>query len=311
MEGVVLVKRNLYIFLSIVMVSVLAALSLPNGEPVKGHTLNVHPSQGLTLHFHNITKMNVYRVVPNFNLSKFKSLASEFHLGEEVKTMLDAKGNIECYSIWNENGTLEYWIKTGVMKYTSSDAYPTVDEQPSLPSDEEAINLAISFLKEKGFWKDNMVFWGITYDLQRLCRKSDGKVLQEFILTKRVHFKEIIDGGSIIAGAAGKIVVTIGENNKVVGFIVPQRSLEKVGEREIISYKDAILSLQKGDRLLTRPRTVLAGRNVTITDVYLLHYAGTIPKGNEGGILIPSYCLYGRFDDNHGEVAFFIDARKT
>ncbi|MEA2067127.1 MAG: hypothetical protein U9O65_08570, partial [Thermotogota bacterium] len=72
-----------------------------------------------------------------------------------------------------------------------------------------------------------------------------GEVIQEFTLTKWVHFGKEISNLPIV-GAAGKITVAIGDNDKMVRFIVPQRTFEEVEEKQLLPVQDAIANLQGG-----------------------------------------------------------------
>lgn len=307
--------KKAYFVVGLILLAALIPLSIYSDQflddqkmsSVRGPTPTFYLDSNISLPSDNIDKLPVYKIVPEFELSQFEDISHTFGLQGETKLYLDENGYPSSYKLGDDNGLMEYWMKTGVLAYTSSDAFPTVTEQPNLPSDERAIEMATNFLKENGFWNDDMKYYNITYDYQRLCNKTTGEVLQELILTKWVYFGKEINNFPI-AGAAGKITVAIGENNKVVKFIVPQRTFEKVEEKPIVPIQDTLEHLESGRGFLSIPRVPLAGRNITVTDVYLVYYAGSIPEGNNGNLLIPSYYLDGKLEDTGQRTGFYIRA---
>lgn len=304
-----------YFVIGLIFLATIAPLSIHSDQFLdnqkmfsgRGPAINFYLDDNITLTPKNIDKLSIYKIVSDFDLTVFEDTANAFDVYGETKPSLDKKGYLRAYKIGDDNGLIEYWAKTGVLSYASSDAFPTVSEQPNLPSDERAKETATNFLKENGFWTDDMKYLNITYDYQRLCNKTNGEVLQEFVLTKWVWFREEIDNFPI-TGAAGKITVAIGDDNKVVRFIVPQRTFEQIEEKPIILIQDTLTYLESGRGFLSIPRAPLAGRNITITNIYLTYYAGSIPEGNEGNLLVPSYYLAGKFEDTGQRIGFYIKA---
>jgi len=300
---------GLILLTALISSSIYNSQSFDNRETLQGRgpAINLYLDANVTPPSENIDKLPIYKIVPDFTLTEFKDIANAFGLHGGINSYLDEQDNLRAYKVGNDNGLMEYWMKTGVLTYTSSNAFPTVSEQPKLPSDEEAIDIATDFLKENGFWNDDMKYYNISYDYQRLCRKSTGEVIQEFVLTKWVYFGEKIDGLPI-TGAAGKIVVAIGKDNNIVKFIVPQRAFEKIEEKQLLPIQDVLSNLKNGRGALSIPRAPLAGRNITITNAHLTYYAGSIPEGNDGGLLIPSYYLEGEFEDTGQGIGFYTKA---
>jgi len=304
--------KKVYFALGLILLAALLPLSIcidqsPINQKIpsgRGPVINFQ--LGCNTSFDNVDKSPIYKIVPNLELTKFNDIVDAFNMSGIPQFSINNRGDIVSYWLHDNEGLLKYWLKTGMIDYSSSDAYPTVSEQPKLPSDKRAIEIATDFLKENGLLNDNLKYYSMSNDYQRLCNKTSGEIIQEFILTKWIYFREEIDGTPIVG--AGGATVAIGGDDKVVAFTAPQRTFEKIGEKPVIQIQDVLSHIQSGKGFLSMPRAPLGGRNITITNISLVYYAGSIPEGNDGNLLIPSYYLDGKLEDTGERMGFYVKA---
>jgi len=121
--------------------------------------------------------------------------------------------------------TLQYNEQKGVWKYVSpSEAYPTVNKKPILPSDGESVALAVAFMEENGFSTEDITDAVVTYQKQGAGVKGTEEVLYEWVITKNVNFKKEINGVLINE----KNTITIGEGGTISAFNLPTNTIELI-----------------------------------------------------------------------------------
>jgi hypothetical protein len=302
-----------YIICLVALVAIVTALASSN-IPTMLEGNNAPATRGLPPNFHleadfpslDSDQVTLYKIVPDdFSPSRFKDIGRKFGLTGEPE-FVDNEITPDTYIIAGEDGkTLKYHEQTGMWIYVSDNAYPTVSQQPKLPSDSEAQEIAESFLKENGFWSDNMVFSHIVYDLQRIGKKSTGEIIKEFILTKKVCFKQIMNGIEL-GGVGSKCRVTIGEGGKIVAFMLPMRTFESVGTALLIPPDKAFENLQQGRGIRSLPRTNFTDREITITSISFCYYVDSLLE--EPGNIVLCYKYEGKFCDNGEEFLAYANA---
>lgn len=246
--------------------------------------------------------LNLYKIVPDeFNPSRFQSIGNLFGLTGEIE-FIDNDIVSDTFVITNDDNSLEYHLPTGVWRYVSDEAYPVVSRQPSLPSNTEAQKVAESFLKDNGFWSDNMVFSHITYSYQRMGDKSTEEIIEEFVLAKKVCFKRNINDIEI-GGVGSKCTVTIGENGDIVAFMQPTRAFAPVkGDVIVIEPDEALENFKLGRGIRSLVRTNFSDREVTISDISLSYYVNSLLE--DPGIINLCYKYEGTFSDGMDFLAY-------
>jgi len=205
----------------------------------------------------------------------------------------------------NNKEALEYYLETGVLTYTNSEkAYPTTYSKPDLPDDASTIQIAETFLKNNDFWRDNILFYRIGYNVQGIAKKSTGEVIDEWVVVKKVFYEEIL-GGVPVKGVGGKLFVSVGENGKVVSFIYSIRKYKPIGEIKIISPLKAFYKLQNGEGIMIKDRVVYEGKDIVINNCSLCYY---IPLLTENKGMAICYEFRGYLEDTKNPFRIFVNA---
>jgi hypothetical protein len=208
------------------------------------------------------------------------------------------------YIITGDDGKLlRYHMQTGVWKYISNEAYPTVYEEPNLPNDSEAVGIAESFLKENGFWSDDIAFSKVRYQTQSTHLKETGEVIDEWVIAKEVYFGKQLDNLVIIGDKAS---VTIIGGGSVAAFTQSTRAFQTIGNASLITPEKAFENLQEGKGIRCRCRTVYADRDIDIENIYLCYYIDSILE--DTGPIVPCYAFEGKFCDDGEGFSTFVNA---
>lgn len=301
-----------YIICLVALVATVTALASSN-IPTMLEGNNVPATRGLPPNFHleadfpslDSDQVTLYKIVPDdYNPSRFKNIESKFGLTGEPE-FIGNEITPDTYVIRKDGKTLEYHEQTGIWNYVSDEAYPMVSRQPNLPSNSEARDIAESFLKENGFWSDKMVFFHVAYSFQRIGKKSTGEIIEEFILTKKVCFKLMMDGIEL-GGVGSKCRVTVGEGGKIVAFMLPTRTFESVGTVSLIPPDKAFENLQQGRGIRSLPRTNFADREITITNISFCYYVESLLE--DPGNIALCYKYEGKFCDNGEDFLAYANA---
>ena len=182
-----------------------------------------------------------------------------------------------------------------------------LDKKPTnLPTEEEAITMAKSFLESNNLLPENYYYSGAGY-FNYSNYKENGDLISRWNSAIKVSFCFTINGYNII-GPGAKASVSYGENGRIVGAYCFWRDLEEDQEKEIISYDDALKSFKgkwpnEGDQ--TELEHADSITEITVTDVELVYYADTacIPQS----YLEPVYVFNGNYNiytrDTNGELS--------
>jgi len=295
-------KGNIIVYTIAVALIVIAATLSTSEIPMNSTENHVFSSRGMPFNYtilaeipileNNLTR--VYKIVPDeYNSSWFEDIADEFGLSGEVEFVTNSRLT-NTYVIKDSNRTLEYRSPAGVWGYTSNEAYPAVTLQPNLPDDGNAKDIAEEFLKDNGFWSDNMTFSHIVYSYQRKCNKTTEEIIEEFVLTKTVCFEKTLDDIEL-GGVGSKCMVRIGENGTIVSFVQPSRTYEANDTALVITPVKALENLTNRGGIRSLHRTRYSGRNVTITNISFCYYVDSLLK--EPGIVNLCYRYKGNFSD--------------
>jgi hypothetical protein len=236
----------------------------------------------------------VYKIVPNeFNSSWFNDIADTFDISGEAEIVTNSRLT-DTYVLKDSSKSLEYRIPTGIWSYTSNQAFPSVKQQPILPDDEEAKYIAENFLKENGFWSENMTYSNILYSYQRKCNKTTEEIIEEFVIAKTVCFEKTLEGIKL-GGVGSKCMVRLGENGTIISFLQPTRTYKLNTSASVITAVNALENFKNRGGIRSLHRTRYSGRNVTITNITFCYYVDSLLK--EPSILNLCYKYIGEFQD--------------
>lgn len=211
-------------------------------------------------------KILVYKTIPPIvNTEAALALAKKFNVTGKMVGEQGVQSTDLRYSVWISK-------KSGLMEYTDARRPNKEFDTPDmLPSDETAIMIATQFLKEK--------------DLLPI-EAGPGKASYEYVKTRDISGKEILNYGRVIVGFNRKmnnlevrgagVSVTLGGNGDIIGYSSDWRTYTPDKEYPIKSPETAFAELKKNGikTSLKKPS------QVTINNVYLA-YASKAPAFEE------------------------------
>jgi len=151
--------------------------------------------------------------------------------------------------------TLTVYVASGAFSYAVEDLlFARADQQPRLPSEKEAHELAVRSLKERGLLPSDALIdlQQVHFSRPTLIERSvkEKKNLKEIVTSIEVRFPRALDGYRV-RGPGAKLYVAIGEGGKVLGVSKVWRDVTKTGTRlPSIQPEDAIQLLQQGAGVL-------------------------------------------------------------
>ncbi len=248
----------------------------------------------------NLGAMNTYSIVPNqYNAQKFTALAAKLGVAGTTQYANDYN-NPDTYIIeGNDGNSLKYHTQTGVLRYSNpSEKYSTVTSEPTMPSDDEAIQIAVDFLKENGLMSDDMTEAVVTCDTQGTARKDNQEILNEWTTSKNVYIKKELDGKMLL----DKTIITIGDAGQITSFDIPTRTLQLASSVPIKSSETAFSDL---------PNEVSESRgdldeSVDIKNVELSYRIDSLTQNT--GSITPYYVFEGKYQESGEDFAAFVSA---
>jgi len=139
--------------------------------------------------------------------------------------------------------------------------------QEFLPSEEEAVRFAEECIKSHGGMPDDAVFGNVSTGY-RTHYKGD-EVVEKKPEDISVGYYRVFNGVPK-AGAGDTIAVIIGNNGTILYFLKSWRHLEYAGEREILTAREAVERLQRGDTVYK-----LSGplNTIEVNNIFLSYYS--------------------------------------
>lgn len=206
----------------------------------------------------------------------------------------------------NEDETehLLVYEKSGGMFYSVLDKMnPVVTSQPDLPSDEEAVQIAQSFLAERNLLPPDAKLDKVVADTQIEAEKSTGKVLEEYRTVLQVMSSGRSVNGIPIVGPGNKLSVYVGEKGEVVGFLKVWRDVEVSKDTvNIKTAENAFEDMRKRNALFvtTDANTI---NKVNIKNVYIAYWMEPATEGQDSAL--PVYVFEGDSVNDHSQVSPF------
>jgi hypothetical protein len=177
--------------------------------------------------------------------------------------------------------------------------------QPDLPSEAEALDLAVRFLREADLLPADartgrdQVRFSRTTATERDTR--EGRDLRQIVTNIEVRFPRTLDGYEV-RGPGAKLYVTFGEQGRIVGVTKVWRAIEKAdASLPAIQPEEAIRLLQDGTGVIDAD---LACAQAEISRMEVVYWMMG-PKDEQRSVL-PAYRLEGRcLDERGGETGDF------
>jgi hypothetical protein len=255
-------------------------------------------------------RIHVYKTVtPAVTKTDAIALAKKFNI-TDIGEINEGEPKISVSSI-----DMRYCLqlfKTGGMSYSDykrSDTPNGIDIAENLPSDEEAMMIATSFLKERGLLPDGAKVGGVTHG--KAYTTSNGKtwVSWEDIL---VWYTRELDGMKV---EGTQFEVEVGGHGDIIRFFSNWKDYQAIGEYPIITWDSSINTLkQKGISAASAPEKP---DTVSINEIYLAYETTAVAYKED--YLEPVYVFKGEALKNGTAVkpvkefvpALTNDARKT
>lgn len=215
-------------------------------------------------------KVMVYKVKsPEVTAEKVIALADTLGLSGSISEH-DYPGSSE-FIVRDNSLELRVVKASGRISYMDlSRAHGDINNPPNLPPDEDAINSAEKFLRDKGLMPEDAGFSEVVTDFTELLTKDPdtGMVsIKKIAMNKQVRFSRKMINGFPVIGKSSKLKVHIGDNGDVVGFYKYWREYEPFKLAVILSPSQALKILEERSGV-----HVTLTERVTVKEMYLAYY---------------------------------------
>jgi hypothetical protein len=227
--------------------------------------------------------------------------------GETKIAMLDEGAEeVRQLSVWVHSGAVDYAI------VYPDKLYPP--EPPSLPSEEEAGQIAIDFLAQSGLLPPDAavdggyeieVVTGGTYGIEQEApqegveegeeEETEPEVVEEYVTHLLVRFHRQIDGFPV-TGPGNQLGVRIGDEGEVIAILKAWREVTPYNEVAIKTPEQAYQELKSGAGSYDAP---LDCEKVVVEQVYLAYWMEPLDQHEE--YVVPVYEFKGKCLDKDGE----------
>lgn len=208
-----------------------------------------------------VTKTDAIALAKKFNITDFADIKE----GDEKMTI--SSQNMRKRVMLFKNGGLYY------VDYDRSDTPNGIDIAENLPSDEEAIKIATSFLKKRNLLPDGAKVGGVTHEKAYTTSNGKTQVSWEDIL---VYYTRELNGMKV---DGTQFEIEIGGHGDVIRFFSNWKEYEAIGEYPVKSQESSIESLKlKGITTASGPDKP---DTVTIDEIYLAYETNAVAYKEE------------------------------
>ena len=235
--------------------------------------------------------IQLYTVKNNeLNSEQIQSIAESFDLKGDLKTYSENTGELKIVDdSYDPQRQISYYPKSGAIVYSIPDEeYPNaVEAQPSLPSGDEAIKIAESFVEktntseEEGFVKNVEV-----NQKQQVWKSGTAEPEKSYDITTAVSYSRDLDG---IPVYGDEFSVIIGDGGEVVGLVKCWREVEQGGFGRLKTAEDAYDDLCNRDTV--NPLNLAEYDKVTIDEISIGYWME--PRIYEQDEVRPVYVFSG------------------
>jgi hypothetical protein len=218
--------------------------------------------------------------------------------GTKYAMLDETTDQVRQYSVWINSGAVEYAI-------VSPDKL-SPDEPPTLPSEEEAIEIATNFLTQSGLMPDdalagdvvtNSVKSGGTYNIIRQTGEGSFEIIDSYDTHLLVNFSRQINGIPVADSGGNKLGVRIGDKGEVISVLKVWREVEPYREYPIKSVEQAYNELISGKGSSNIPSGCA---EITIDHVSLAYWMETLDVSQE--YVLPVYAFTGTCRAANGDI---------
>jgi hypothetical protein len=193
----------------------------------------------------------IYKTIPpDATNDNIKHIGTLFDVNGEVEESVPSIGEVQIIDDTKKpTNRLLFYTNSGAYRYDIPDKiYPyATDEQPDLPSDVEAEEIALKYLKERNLLSNDIHLSTVSIGSRSGVSTPDDSRI--FNLTKNIAFEKDIEG--IPVYNAG-ITVTIGEKGEIVGVSDTVRQIDAKPFKyvKLITPEDAYQKLTAQDVII-------------------------------------------------------------
>lgn len=199
------------------------------------------------------TNLHTYQVQPTtVDEAYVQRLAAAFGLHDKAQRLQDQKWEVvEAGESSDQRRSLQIYERSGGLSYMFDNLiFAPVSQQPKLPSDAQAHQLALHFLKGKGLLPHDALtdIQQVHFSKPTLIERSakEKKNLREIATGIEVRFPRARDGYRVV-GPGSKLYVAFGEGERILGVTRVWREVKKSDlVLPSIRPKDTIRLLQQG-----------------------------------------------------------------
>ncbi len=186
-------------------------------------------------------KLMVYECVePNVTPESVSSLARLFELKGQPRRVYDE------FVLTDDNYNLEVNTKSGRIVYTDAGRWMVgndIDKPSNLPSNREAMKIAIDYLDRKSLMPDDAILRNVTHP-KVVAMDSNGNILGVGFEDVKVSFTRKINGYPVV-GAGSKLDVEIGGYGDIISVYKVWRDYRPYKEFSIMTSEQALEKLKK------------------------------------------------------------------
>lgn len=207
----------------------------------------------------------------------------------EIRVVDDSKGVLMRLSMYPASGAVLYEVPDR--------QFPDrIEERPSLPARDEAIELADAFLNERGQRPSDAEVSAVEVDQRQEVWEAGGSEPEEvYDVTLAVRYGRVLDGLQV---HGDEMAVIIGDGGEVVGMVKCWREVEAAGEVEVIPAEEAYEDLKAGRTI--RPLEMPWYDRVSIEEIALGYWME--PRTIEQETVVPVWVFSGTaYHDGSGE----------
>ncbi|RLI78082.1 hypothetical protein DRP05_08260 [Archaeoglobales archaeon] len=234
-------------------------------------------------------KMMVYKCIdPDVKLEDVLLIAKRFGMKGQPKKVFDE------FILTDGKYHLEINTKSGRIVYTDVSRWMVgndVDKPSNLPSEKEAIDIARSYLANRGLMPEDAILRNVTHP-KVVAMDKEGRIISIGFEDIKVSFMRKINGFPVV-GAGSKLDVEIGGNGDVISVYKVWRGYKPYKEFSIITPEQALDELKKIGVF-----TGIKGTDEAMIDeIYLGYYAKSASENQV--FLQPVYVFEGYVKGKH------------
>ena len=224
------------------------------------------------------------------NSEQIQSIGESFDLKGDLETYSKNTGELKIVDdSYDPQRQISYYPKSGAIVYSIPDEeYPnTVESQPSLPSKDEAIKIAKSFVEKTNTYEEEGFVKNVEVNQKQQIWKSGATEPEKsYDITTAIRYSRDLNG---IPVYGDEFSVIIGDGGEVVGLVKCWREVEQGGTGRLKTAEDAYDDLCNRDTV--NPLNLAEYDKITIDKISLGYWME--PRIYEQDQVKPVYAFSG------------------